>query len=183
MKKNVMLVAMVMFIGCGSGGGSKNSTTSSQYDMWDYIASKNSRTSLLDLYTSNSTHTTTRNRRANVGYIEYTVASTNNKIVDYNGEATVSIVLNGNSLKISGTEVGRYKSIGSTMGACTLTTHHDNITVASTYTFSDVLEFNCGDYKEFYAKDFGNVINHIKTTFTNGQTQTIRYGISVVNNI
>jgi hypothetical protein len=169
-----------MFTACGGGG--ENSTSTGKYDMWDYIASKTSKTVLLDLYNSNSKYTSTTNRRANVGYIEYTISSNTKKFVDFDGEASATFVLNGNSLTIANTEVGRYKDIGSKLGSCILTKHHDNITIDQRYTFSDVLEFDCTDYKEFYAKDKGNVINHTKSTFINGNNRTVRYGISVANN-
>ena len=181
--KKIAMIAVVAFliVGCG-GGSSSSSSPTTQYDMWDYVAAKSNRTSLLDVFTSNSTYTTATSKRQNAGYIEYTISSSNEKIVDYNGQATVTMHLNGNSLTINGTDVGRYKSIGSKLGDCTLEAHHDSFTVATDYTFSDVLEFNCVDYKEFYSKDLGNVINYTKSTLINGNNTTISYGISVVNN-
>jgi len=179
MKKLVLiLITIFLFVGCGGSG----STSSTQYDMWDYVASKTSKTVLLDLYTSNSTYSITGSKRSDVGFIEYTVISETSKIVNYNDEATVPLVLAGNSLSIAGKDVGRFKSIGSTLGTCKLIKHYDSLTIASTYTFSDVLEFDCVDYKEFYAKDKGNVVNYTKTTFVNGQNRRIKYNISVANN-
>jgi len=133
-------------------------------------------------YVSNSNWSIATNKRESVGYIEYTVSSSTEKLVDFNGKATAKFVLNGNFINISGTNIGRYKSIGSTLGECTLEKHYDTLTIVNTYTFSDVLEFDCGDYKEFYGKNKGTVANYTKSTFINGQSRTVRYGISVVNN-
>lgn len=179
MKKFGMLVLLgVLVVGCGGG----SSSSGEKYDMWDYIASEKSKTYTLDSYKSNSSYSTTTNKTTNAGYIEYTSLSENKKRVDFNGEITAIFELNGNNIKIADTSIARYKSIGSKIGECKLSKHYDTFTAVNTYTFSDVLEFDCDGYKEFYVKGKGNIINYARTTYINGDKEVNRYAISVANN-
>lgn len=179
-KLGLMIILIIIFIGCGGGGSS--SSSSEKYDMWDYIASKTSKTYILDSYKSNSTYSNYTNKVSDAGYIEYTVISSTRKIVDFNGELTATWVLNGNTINVEASSIDRYKSLGSRIGECTLSKHYDSFTIAKQYTFSDVLQFDCDGYKEFYVKNKGNIINYAKSTYSNGRNETVRYTISVANN-
>jgi len=174
-----LMIVSLLFVGCG-GGGSTDSTTT-QYDMWEYIASKDTTTNTLDKYNSNSTYTLIGNRTINAGYIEYTVLSSISKQVDFNGEVTAIFTLSGNTIKINNINIQRYKSIGSKLGECTLESQHDTLTIANNHVFANVLEFNCGDYKEFYSKDNGLVATYGSASYNNGRTVRTNYFISVNN--
>ena len=175
-----LAIASLLFVGCG-GGGSNNSSTSTQYDMWEYIASKDTTTNTLDKYKSNSEYTLIGDRTINAGYIEYTVLSSTSKKVDFNGEITAIFTLKGNTIKLNDTSIQRYKSIGSKLGECTLESQHDTLTIANSHIFSNVLEFNCGDYKEFYSKDKGLIATYGNVSYDNGRTVRKNYFISVNN--
>jgi len=177
----LLLLSIISFNGCGGGGGSSSNSTT-QYDMWDYFAPQESKTYMLDSYKSNSSYTVTTDREIDSGYIGYTVLSYTEKTVDFNGEMIATLTLNGNSIRIEDISITRYKSIGDKLGKCTLSKHYDTLTIANTYTFSDVLELDCSKYREFYVKNKGNLINYMQNTFVEENKKRYNYYISVANN-
>ena len=181
MVKVISVIVGLLFVGCGGGGSSTSSSV--EYDMWEYIASKDTTTNTFDRYNSNSTYTLVEDKTIDAGYIEYTILASNVKRADFNGENIVTFTLNGDSIKLNDNiYIERYKSIGSKIGECTLESHHDTLTIANSYVFSDVLEFNCTDYKEFYSKNRGLIATYGKDIYDDGRTIRTYYFVSVVNN-
>ena len=178
-KLGLLVVVALAFVGCGGGGSSDSSAT---YDMWDYIASSSSKTLTFVTYSSESTFSTWSNKSSDTSYVRYmNVSETEKQYSDSDG-TVVTFTLNGSSISIAGTSIARNVSIGSKVGECTVSQFYSEKTFVDDQTFENVLEFNCGNYKQFYAEGKGNVVNYTVSTFDRGSTVYTSYGIAVVNN-
>lgn len=186
-------LAVVLSLGFSGCGGSSDSSVifpvsgTTTYDMWDYIASNQTITKSFDLYQTDSTFTPNGSVTIDAGKLVETVQlATLVKIDEYSnnsltGSETLSLS-DSTILVEGGNTLPRFVQVGqSAGGSCTLTNHFDSYTPYIGYTYSDVIELDCGDWSMFYSKNIGKVVGQNKNSFIIGDTTTTIYSIGIYN--
>ncbi len=182
------VVLSLGFSGCGeSSSDSSPVSGTTTYDIWDYIASSQTITKSFDLYPTDSTFTPNGSVTIDAGKLVETVQlATLVKIDEYSnnsltGSDTLSLLDTTIAVE-GGNTLPRFVQVGqSAGGSCTLTNHFDSYTPYIGYTYSDVIELDCGDWSMFYSKNIGKVVGQNKSSFTIGDTTTITYSIGIYN--
>jgi len=194
MKKIALLFVMFALISCGGGGGgssSGNSTDINQagYDLWEYMVSDTSITKYFDWYETDENFVPTGESEMNAGQVRETYLSETTvlyeEITDGTVDTTETLILSGDSIQVvGGNTIPRYRNIGNAVGGeCHLKQHYDTYNPLPGYTFYDVIEVDCGDWSEFYAKGLGLIMGQNISTWLDDDDNPIAidYSIAIAN--
>jgi len=152
MKKTIISLAVtsLLFVGCG-GGGSSTST----YDIADYLTTTDSSIKTWDIYKIDSDGTI-------YDYSINSLKTTEWHMGDVREIGTIgTFYIFDDNIKLRlGETAPKYKrkiELKDKLYSCTWDKFYSSITLKNDETFDNVLELSCNKYKYYFAKNKGNI--------------------------